>query len=75
MNPKIPKTLNSIVFKLIEKMPEARYQTVAGLRYDLEKCYYEWKNSKKITVFHLGETDRSKYLIIPETLYGRDQEV
>ena len=75
LNPKIPKTLNSIVFKLIEKMPEARYQTVAGLRYDLEKCYYEWKNSKKITVFHLGETDRSKCLIIPETLYGRDQEV
>ncbi|MCL2932791.1 MAG: AAA family ATPase [Trichodesmium sp. MAG_R03] len=75
LNPKIPAILNSIVLKLIEKMPEARYQTVAGLRYDLEKCYDEWENNKTITVFNLGETDYRKYLIIPEILYGREQEV
>ncbi len=75
LNPQIPETLNSIVLKLIAKMPEARYQTVGGLRYDLEKCQSEWENTKKVTVFDLGRKDSSNYLIIPEKLYGREQEV
>ncbi len=75
LNPQIPETLNSIVLKLIAKMPEARYQTAAGLRHDLEKCQYEWEHTKKVTVFDLGKKDSSKYLIIPEKLYGREQEV
>ena len=75
LNPEIPEILNSMVLKLIEKMPEARYQTVAGLRYDLDKCYDEWEKNQTITVFNLGETDYRKYLIIPETLYGREQEI
>ncbi|MDJ0555150.1 MAG: AAA family ATPase [Microcoleaceae cyanobacterium MO_207.B10] len=75
LNQEIPETLNSIVLKLIEKMPEARYQTAAGLRHDLEKCKYEWENTKKVTVFDLGKKDRNNYLIIPEKLYGREQEV
>ncbi|OZH51935.1 hypothetical protein AFK68_27635, partial [Hydrocoleum sp. CS-953] len=75
LNPQIPETLNSIVFKLIAKMPEARYQTVVGLRHDLEKCQYEWENTNKVTVFDLGKKDISKHLIIPEKLYGREQEV
>ncbi|WP_094676191.1 AAA family ATPase [Hydrocoleum sp. CS-953] len=75
LNQEIPETLNSIVLKLIEKMPEARYQTAAGLRHDLEKCKYEWENNKKVTVFDLGKKDRNNYLIIPEKLYGREEEV
>ena len=75
LNPQIPETLNSIVLKLIAKMPEIRYQTAAGLRHDLEKCQCEWENSKKVTVFDLGKKDSSNYLIIPEKLYGREQEV
>ncbi len=75
LNPQVPETLNSIVFKLIAKMPEARYQTAVGLGHDLQKCQYEWENTNKVTVFDLGEKDRSNYLIIPEKLYGRDQEV
>ncbi|MDJ0555151.1 MAG: serine/threonine-protein kinase PknK, partial [Microcoleaceae cyanobacterium MO_207.B10] len=75
LNPQIPETLNSIVLKLIAKMPEARYQTVGGLRYDLEKCQSEWENNKKVTVFEIGTKDRSNSLIIPEKLYGREQEV
>ncbi|MEB3340611.1 protein kinase, partial [Okeania sp.] len=75
LNPQIPENLNSIVLKLIAKMPEARYQTAAGLRYDLEKCQYEWENTQKVTVFELGKQDSTNYLIIPEKLYGRKQEV
>ncbi|MGD1809650.1 AAA family ATPase [Dapis sp. BLCC M126] len=75
LNSQIPETLNSIVLKLIAKMPEARYQTVVGLRHDLEKCQYEWEKTNKVTVFELGKKDSSNYLIIPEKLYGREEEV
>ncbi|NEQ39735.1 MAG: AAA family ATPase [Okeania sp. SIO3I5] len=75
LSPEIPETLNSIVLKLMAKIPEARYQTATGLRHDLEKCKYKWENTKKVTVFDLGKKDSSNYLIIPEKLYGRESEV
>ncbi|NEQ36114.1 MAG: AAA family ATPase [Okeania sp. SIO3I5] len=75
INPNIPETVSSIVFKLMAKMPEQRYQTVAGLRYDLEKCQYELENNRQIKLFNLGTKDRSNNLIVSEKLYGREQEV
>ena len=75
LNPKIPAALNTIVLKLMAKMPEERYQTTAGLRHDLEKCQSEWENTGKIRLFHLGEKDNNNCLIIPEKLYGREQEI
>jgi len=35
---KTPKILSDIVMKLLEKNPEDRYQSIAGLVYDLEWC-------------------------------------
>ncbi|NEO52306.1 MAG: AAA family ATPase [Okeania sp. SIO3B5] len=75
LNPKIPAALNTIVLKLMAKMPEERYQTTAGLRHDLEKCQSEWENTGKIRLFNLGEKDNNNCLIIPEKLYGRDKEI
>jgi len=75
INPNIPEPVSAIVFKLMAKMPENRYQKVAGLRYDLEKCQYEWENNRQIKLFNLGIRDRSNSLIISEKLYGREKEV
>ncbi len=75
INPNIPEPLSAIVLKLMAKMSEQRYQTVAGLRYDLEKCQYEWENNRQIKLFNLGTKDRSNSLIISEKLYGREEEV
>ncbi|MDJ0555149.1 MAG: AAA family ATPase [Microcoleaceae cyanobacterium MO_207.B10] len=75
LNSSIPETLNNIVLKLMAKIPELRYQTAAGLRHDLKKCHSEWKNTGKITWFDLGQKDNSNRLIIPEKLYGREEEV
>lgn len=38
VDPSIPVAVSHIVMKLLEKDAEARYQTAAGLRADLQKC-------------------------------------
>ncbi|MGB3510544.1 MAG: AAA family ATPase [Microcoleaceae cyanobacterium] len=75
VNPTLPEMLNSIVLKLMAKIPEQRYHSAMGLYYDLEKCQFLWDEENKITWFKLGEKDNSDRFIIPEKLYGRKPEV
>ena len=39
----IPQVILDIVMKLMAKNAEDRYQSAAGLKYDLEWCFYEWQ--------------------------------
>ncbi len=71
----VPKPLANIVFKLMAKNAEARYQSALGLKYDLEKCRIQYQETGKIEPFVLGERDRSDRFLIPEKLYGREIEV
>lgn len=71
----IPKILSSIVMKLIEKNSEDRYQSSAGLKDDLEKCLKRLSGKRQIKDFQLAELDKSSQFIVPEKLYGRDQEI
>ena len=64
----INKTLNDIVFKLIAKNPEDRYQSTYGLIYDLKKL----KSGEKD--FPIASKDFSHRLQINENLYGRKKE-
>lgn len=75
VNPEIPEVLNQIVLKLIAKMPEDRYQTGYGLKYDLEQCRLHLRQQGNINTFAIGEEDQSEVFVIPEKLYGRDSEV
>ncbi|MES2356080.1 MAG: AAA family ATPase [Pseudomonadota bacterium] len=70
----IPAPLCAIVMKLLEKIAEQRYQTAAGLEADLKKCLAQWESTAHIEPFQLGAQDVSAQLIIPEKLYGREQE-
>ena len=74
-NHQLPEMLNSIVLKLMNKVPEHRYNNAMGLHYDLQKCQLLWQEDRQITLFELGETDRSDRFLIPEKLYGRETEV
>lgn len=70
VNEQVPGILSQILLKLLAKNPEERYQSVAGLKYDLEKAVKRnWSD------FKLGERDFSGKLQIPEKLYGREQEI
>ena len=65
----------SRLMKLLAKTAEDRYQTAAGLEHDLRRSLAEWELKGRIEPFALGENDQPDPLVIPEKLYGREQEV
>lgn len=70
----VPAMLQAIVFKLMDKSPDQRYQSAAGLKNDLDRCARDWANAGKIESFTLAGHDRSDRFRIPQKLYGREQE-
>ena len=75
LNPQIPVVVSDIVMKLLEKNAEDRYQSAAGLKYDLEFCLTHLVATDEIPNFQVGGQDLSGQLLIPQKLYGREQEV
>lgn len=71
----VPKAISEIVLKLMAKNAEDRYQSALGLKYDLEQCLYQWKETGKIELFELATNDYVDRFLIPEKLYGRETEV
>jgi len=75
LNPEIPLVVSDIVMKLISKNAETRYQSAAGIKYDLEICLNQLNNSGEISEFSLGQKDICDRFIIPDKLNGRETEV
>ena len=75
VNQSVPLVLSEIVSKLMAKNAEARYQSALGLKYDLETCLLQWQETGTLTNFDLGQRDLCDRFIIPEKLYGRENEV
>ncbi|MDJ1182487.1 trifunctional serine/threonine-protein kinase/ATP-binding protein/sensor histidine kinase [Roseofilum casamattae] len=75
VNPDVPERVSAIVSKLMAKNAEDRYQSAKGLKYDLQKCDRQWRETGKIEWFQLGQRDLSDRFLIPEKLYGREAEV
>src|SRR5262249_28748586 len=71
----IPGVLSAIIMKLLAKRAEDRYQTAAGLEYDLRRCQAAWEAQRRIEEFEPGEHDLAGQLLVPEKLYGRQREV
>ncbi|MEH2189588.1 MAG: AAA family ATPase [Nostoc sp.] len=71
----IPQVLCDIVMKLMAKNAEDRYQSAFGLKYDLENCLAQLKETGKIVSFPIAQRDVCDRFIIPEKLYGREHEV
>ena len=71
----IPQVLSDIVMKMMAKNAEDRYQSALGLKHDLETCLYQLKDTGKIEYFEIGQRDISERFLIPEKLYGRENEV
>lgn len=71
----IPPVVSDIVMKLLAKNAEDRYQSAVGLQFDLETCLHQLEATGTIERFPLGSRDRGSQLLIPQTLYGREQEV
>lgn len=75
LKPEIPGVVGQIVAKLMAKNAEERYQSALGLKYDLELCLHQLRETGTITAFEIGQQDISDCFLIPEKLYGRQAEV
>jgi PAS domain S-box-containing protein len=71
----VPPIVESIVMKLLAKNAEDRYQTAAGVEYDLRRCLNDFRSLRHIESFPLAEHDVSDRLLIPEKLYGREAAI
>ncbi|MDB9510253.1 AAA family ATPase, partial [Kamptonema animale CS-326] len=72
---KIPQVVADIVMKLMAKNAEDRYQSALGLKFDLEKCLHQLQETGEINNFPIAQRDVSDRFIIPDKLYGRENDV
>ncbi|UXU89649.1 trifunctional serine/threonine-protein kinase/ATP-binding protein/sensor histidine kinase [Burkholderia sp. S-53] len=71
----VPVPLSAIIMKLMTKTAEERYQTAGGVERDLRRCLAGWETQGYIDDFAPGQQDTPDRLLIPERLYGREDEV
>ncbi len=75
INPQISSSLSEIVKKLMSKNAEDRYQSVLGLKCDLENCLTQLQEIGKVESFKIAQRDVCDRFIIPDKLYGREAEI
>ena len=73
--PSVPAPISRIIMKLLAKAADERYQTAAGVEYDLRRCLAEWEVRGRLDEFRLGQHDTPNRLFISEKLYGREREI
>ena len=68
-----PEMVSRLVARLLEKMPEQRYQSAWSLKSDLQQCLQALARDGHIPPFALGAEDFSGQLRHPSRLYGREE--
>jgi predicted ATPase/signal transduction histidine kinase len=75
INLAVPTAISDLVLKLLEKVPEQRYQTAEALLADLNEAQRQFSGSGTVSRFELGLIDFARQLPLPDKLYGRDREI
>ncbi|NVB36636.1 AAA family ATPase [Pseudenhygromyxa sp. WMMC2535] len=70
----LPRSLDALLLKLLEKAPEHRYQTATGLAADLRALRDRCAAGRLDEAFELAATDYPTTLQLPQQLYGRERE-
>ncbi|MCK5521636.1 MAG: AAA family ATPase [Thiomargarita sp.] len=71
----VKKAISAIILKLLEKIAEDRYQSLYGLKADLQECQLALSEGKTLESFTPAQNDISASFQILEKLYGREQEI
>jgi len=80
LNSDCPAIISDIIAILLEKTPERRYQSAAGLAADLQTCLTSWQKTEHgafsafIPFFILKQKDQSNQITIPSIMVGRNQQ-
>lgn len=74
INSEVPDAVTEIIVKLMAKNAEDRYQSGKGLLADLQLCQ-KLDADGKIAGFTVGALDVRSQLLIPQKLYGREEQV
>jgi predicted ATPase/two-component sensor histidine kinase len=74
LNASIPRSLNTIVAKLLLKEPERRYQSSHGLLTDLLHCKDEFTATGKVGEFVLDSDIRTRRVPFISRLVGREKQ-
>ena len=75
INPEIPPMVSQVVMRLLEKNPDARYQSARGILHDLQICERACSQSQTVPTFTLGTHDVSERFEVAQGLYGREADV
>jgi osomolarity two-component system sensor histidine kinase CHK1 len=75
INPVIPAEVSKVIMKLMSKNAEDRYQSADALQADLRFIRERYEKGESLDNFILGHTDNNSRFLIPEKLYGRDEEL
>ncbi|MDL4839067.1 ATP-binding sensor histidine kinase [Aquibacillus rhizosphaerae] len=75
INKDIPLIISNLIMKLLNKMPEDRYQSAFGLKEDLERCFTQLNTTGELEIFTLADKDSNSVLEKPNKLYGRKYQI
>jgi predicted ATPase/signal transduction histidine kinase len=71
---RVPQAVSDIVMKLLNKAPEDRYQSAAGIVADLRRCVEQFASTGRVDPFALAADDVVDRFEPPQKLYGRNAE-
>ena len=74
----MPEIVSDMVMKLLAKSPDDRYQSAAGVLFDIDRCLAELPvdgSPLRTDTFDLATHDVPEQLQISQKLYGRDAEM
>ena len=70
----VPEALSDVVMKLLQKAPEDRYQSAAGVVADLTRCVHGLQATGRVEPFVVGADDVIDRFEPPQKLYGREAQ-